>query len=258
MVLSLSKSKENYMLSVPRDLYVQIPGEGRAKINEAFQDGERSGFNEEGYTEGGVGLLQKTITEKLGLEIHNYALVDYAAVREIVDALGGITVTIDSSDERGIYDANFQPHEGGPLELSNGQHTIDGQTALRLTRARGATSKSYGFPQSDLNRTQNQQQVLAAIKNELNWKLVLDPRKNSKIFTALGNNIETDVEISEVIPIYRMFIKTPDSQMKSVVLNDFNGKNLLKSYRTPSGQSALIPAAGINDYSEIQEALSSL
>lgn len=258
MVLSLSKDKENYMLSIPRDLYVQIPGEGRAKINEAYQDGERSSFSEEGYFDGGVGLLQKTITEKMGLEIHNYALVDYAAVREIVDALDGITVNINSPDERGIYDANFQPIEGGPLELTNGEHHIDGQTALRLTRARGATNKSYGFPQSDFNRTQNQQQVLSAIKNEMNWKLVLDPRKNGKIFSALGNNVQTNVAIEEVIPMYRMFIKTPDSQIKSVVLNDIGGKNLLKGYRTSSGQSALIPASGINNYEDIQAAIRAL
>lgn len=258
MVLSLSKDKENYMLSIPRDLYIQIPGEGRAKINEAYQDGERSSFSEPGYPDGGVGLLQKTITEKMGLEIHNYVIIDYAAVRDIVDALGGITVTIESSDERGIYDPNFQPHEGGPLELSNGPHTIDGQTALRLTRARGATYGSYGFPQSDFNRTQNQQKVLSAIKNELDWKLMLDPRKNSKIFSALGENLETDVALSEVIPLYRMFVKTPNDQMKSVVLNDINGKNLLRGYRTPYGQSALIPAAGINNYEDIQAALDSL
>lgn len=258
MVLSLSKDKENYMLSIPRDLYVEIPGQGRSKINEAYQDGERSGFNEEGYPDGGVGLLEKTISEKFGMEIHNYVIIDYAAVRGIVDALGGITVNIQSSDERGIYDPNFQPHEGGPLELTNGQHKIDGETALRLTRARGATSGSYGFPQSDFNRTQNQQLVLSAIKAELDWKLVLDPRKNDKIFTALGENLETDVALSEVIPLYRMFIKTPQEQMKSVVLNDINGQNLLRSYRTPYGQSALVPAAGINNYSEIQAAIESL
>lgn len=258
MVLSLSKDKENYMLSIPRDLYVTIPGEGRAKINEAYQDGERSGFSEEGYPNGGVGLLQKTISEKFGMEIHNYAIIDYGAVRGIVDALGGITVNIQSPDERGIYDPNFQPHEGGPLELTNGEHTIDGETALRLTRARGATAGSYGFPQSDFNRTQNQQLVLAAIKSELDWKLVLDPRKNSKIFSALGDNVETDVALSEVIPLYRMFAKTPDTQMRSVVLNDINGQNLLRGYRTPYGQSALIPAAGINNYSDIQAAIDSL
>lgn len=259
MVLSLDKDKKSgYMLSIPRDLYVNIPGEGRAKINEAFQDGERSNFNEPNYPAGGIGLLEKTITERLGIEIHNYAIINYTAVREIVDALGGITVNIHSPDPRGIYDPNFQPVEGGPLKLENGPQKIDGQTALRLTRARGATYGSYGFPQSDINRTQNQQLVLAAIKNELNWKLMLDPRKNGKIFEAVGNNIQTDVKISEVIPLYRLFSNVPESSLKSVSLAKINDEILLRSYTTPSGQSALIPVAGINNYEDIQAAIKNL
>ncbi len=256
MILSMNKDKKSgYMLSVPRDLYVMIPGHGRAKINEAYQDGERAGFAEEGYSPGGIGLLEKVIAENFGITIHNYALIDYATVRGVVDALGGVAVTIDSPDERGIYDPNFQPEEGGPLELSNGQHTIDGQTALRLTRARGATYGSYGFPQSDFNRTQNQQQVLAAIKNELNWTLVLDPRTNGKIFSAVGDNVKTDIKLSEVIPLYRMFTSIPSDKLQSVSLHDIDKKNLLRGYQTPSGQSAVIPVAGISNYDDIQAAI---
>lgn len=259
MILSLNKDKKSgYMLSVPRDLYVTIPGEGRAKINEAYQDGERSSFNEAGYTPGGIGLLEKTIHQSLGVEIHNYALIDYAAVREIVDALGGITVNIQSPDERGIYDPNFQPQEGGPLQLSNGPQKIDGQTALRLTRARGATYGSYGFPQSDFNRTQNQQLVLTAIKSELDWKLVLDPRTNGKIFSAIGDNVQTDVKLSEVIPLYRMFTSVPSDQLQSIGLNKINDKELLRGYRTPYGQSALVPIAGIKNFEDIQAAIQQL
>jgi len=259
MVLSLNKDKKSgYMLSIPRDLYVDIPGEGYAKINEAYQDGQRSNFNEPGLPEGGMGLLEKTVTQVTGLEIHNYALIDYAAVREIVDALGGVTVNIQSPDPRGIYDPNFQPQEGGPLQLANGPQKIDGQTALRLTRARGATYGSYGFPESDFNRTQNQQLVLNAIKAELNWKLVLDPRTNGKIFNAVGNNIETDVKLSEVIPLYRMFTSVPSDQLKSVTLNNINNNNMLTGYRTRYGQAALVPVAGIDNYEDIQAAIKNL
>lgn len=259
MILSLDKDKKTgYMLSIPRDLYVDIPGEGYAKINEAFQDGERSSFNEAGLPSGGIGLLEKTVTQVTGVEIHNYALINYTAVREVVDALGGITVNIQSPDPRGIYDPNFQPQEGGPLKLPNGPQKIDGQEALRLTRARGATYGSYGFPQSDFNRTQNQQLVLNAIKAELNWKLVLDPRTNGKIFAAVGNNIQTDVKLSEVIPLYRMFTSVPGDQLKSVTLNNINDVNLLRGYTTRSGQSALIPAAGIDNFEDIQATIKSL
>src|SRR5690606_41148422 len=77
------------------------------------------------------------------VEIHNYAIFDYAAVRDIVDALGGITVDIKSPDERGIYDPNFQPQEGGPLQLPNGPQKIDGQTALRLRSEERRVGKEF-------------------------------------------------------------------------------------------------------------------
>jgi len=253
MIISMDKDSESgYMLSVPRDLYVEIPNYGHAKINEAYQAGERQSFAEAGYPTGGMGLLEKVVSTNFGLTIDYYVLLDYSAVRDITDALGGITVTIDSTDPRGIYDPNFKPGEGGPLQLSNGQHEIDGQTALRLTRARGSTSGSYGFPQSDFNRTQNQQKVFAAIKNEINYKLILDPRLNKQFFDAVANNVHTDLEIKEVIPMLKLFMAVPVDGLRSVNLRDVDKVNYLSSYRTPSGQSALIPSAGIDDFSDIQ------
>lgn len=260
LVMSLHKDDpdRSYMLSVPRDLYVNIQDYGYAKINEAYQAGERRGFQEPGLPDGGMGLLRKTVSNTLGLELHYDALINYAAVREIVDALGGVTVTINSPDDRGLYDPNFQPHEGGPLKLANGKQRIDGETALKLTRARGATYGSYGFPQSDFNRTQNQQAVVAAILAELNWKLVLDPRTNGQIFTAAANNVQTDLPLSGLIPLYRLMLKSPADQLQSYTLRDLKGTNYLASYTTPRGQSALIPAAGIDNFDAIQTATAGL
>ena len=246
MILSLDKqTKTGYMLSVPRDLYVNIPGYGHAKINEAYQDG-------------GMSLLEKVISDSLGIQVQRYAIFDYAAVKQIVDALGGITVTIKSPDPRGIYDPNFKPQEGGPLKLANGLQKLDGQTALRLTRARGSTYGSYGFPQSDFNRTKDQQLVLTSIKSKLSWTLVLDPRTNGRIFTAIANNVKTDVDISEVLPLYRLFNSVPTSSLQTVALNNINGVNLLRGYTTPNGEAALIPTSGIDRFGQIQETLSQL
>ena len=260
LLLSLDQKDPSgtYMLSIPRDLYVNISNEyGYGKINEAYQAGERTAFSEAGYPNGGMGQLQQTISETLGITVHYNALINYAAVRNIVDALGGVTVTIQSDDERGLYDPNFQPNEGGPLRLPNGQQEIDGQTALRLTRARGAAG-GYGFGQSDFTRTKNQQLVVSAILNELNWTLVLDPRTNGKIFTAVANNVETDVTLNHLIPLYRLLTKTPTDAITSYTLRDINGTNYLSSYTTQSGQAALIPRSGIDNFNEIQSALDTL
>lgn len=259
MVVSLDKKrKSGYMLSVPRDLYVSIPNYGSAKINEAYQAGERQGFSEAGYPSGGVGLLEKVVSESFDIPIHYYIIINYGAVRELTDSLNGITVNIESPDPRGLYDPNFKPEEGGPLKLENGPQELDGQTALRLTRARGATFGSYGFPQSDFNRTQNQQKVFASIKSEISLPLLLDPRKNKPFFEAVANNVQTDLGLNEVIPMYRLFQSVPDSSLRQVNLRDVDGVNLLASFRTPSGQSALIPAAGISNFSQIQTALQKL
>lgn len=258
-VLSLNQATNTgYMLSIPRDLYVRIPDYGQAKINEAYQAGEAANFNEPGYAPGGPGLLQKIIDETFEIKIGYYTIINYAAVKSTVDALGGVTVNIQSSDPRGLYDPNFRPQEGGPLKLANGPQHLDGQTALNLTRARGATFGSYGFPQSDFNRTQHQQQVFAAIREKLSWELLLHPQKNGRIFDAVASNIQTNIKISEVIPLYRLLKQVPDSSLKPVNLREFNGVNLLASYTTPYGQSALIPAAGIHDYDQIQKAISTL
>lgn len=260
LVMSLDQEeKTGYMLSVPRDLYVDIPEYGSAKINEAYQAGERRNYQKTGYPDGGMGLLEEVIEENFGLQIHYYTLVDYTAVREIVDALGGITVDIESDDPRGLYDPSLDLDTGKALvNLKNGKNNLNGQQALGLTRARGAVYGSYGYALSDFTRTQNQQKVFQAIQNELTWRLVLDPRTNKEIFDAAADNLVTDVELSEVLSIYRLFTDVPNNKIKTYTLRDINDENLLTGYTTPFGQSALIPAAGLGDFSEIQEAVSRL
>lgn len=259
LIVSLDKEKKTgFMLSVPRDLYVEIPGYGSAKINEAHQAGEQLKFSEAGYEPGGVGLLSKVIKQSFDLDVHYSVTVSYNAVKDITNSLDGITVNIESTDPRGIYDPNFKPEEGGPLQLSNGSHEIDGQTALRLTRARGSTYGSYGFPRSDFDRTKNQQKVFAAIKTEISPKFVLDPRENKDFFNAVANNVQTDIGLREVLPLYLLMNSVPDPSMKQINLSDVDKKNYLASYGTRTGQSALIPAAGIRDFSEIQALLKSL
>jgi polyisoprenyl-teichoic acid--peptidoglycan teichoic acid transferase len=246
ILLSMSTaSKTGYMLSIPRDLYVKIPGNGYAKINETYNDG-------------GLPLLEQVVTSAFQIPIDYYALINYASVRDTVSALGGISVNIASKDPRGLYDPNISPADGGPLKLSNGLQTLDGQTALNLTRARGDAYDSYGFAQADFDRTQHQRQVLTGIKDNLNWTLILNPRKNSRILNAAADNIKTDVQASEARPLFGLFNSIPSASLQSLSLREFNGHNYLTSYTTAYGQSALIPAAGLSDYSEIDAALAAL
>jgi LCP family protein required for cell wall assembly len=247
-ILLLSMNTRNhtgYMLSIPRDLYLKIPGFGFGKINEAYKDG-------------GMPLLEQIVQSDFGTEVDYYALINYSAVRDTVNALGGININIASPDPRGLYDTNISPVDGGPLKLANGPQKLDGQTALNLTRARGDAYGSYGFAQADFDRTQHQRQVLLAIKDKLNWKLVLNPLKNGKIFQAMGKNVKTDISLGETRSLFKTFNSIPSSSLQSISLRSIGGKNLLASYGTDSGQSALVPASGLENYLQIQAAVDQL
>jgi anionic cell wall polymer biosynthesis LytR-Cps2A-Psr (LCP) family protein len=171
--------------------------------------------------------------------------------------LHGITVTIKSTDPRGIYDPNFRPREGGPLKLKNGKQKIDGKTALRLTRARGETYGSYGLALSDFDRTKNQRAVIKGIKDKINTKLLIDPHRNKPLLDAIANNIKTDLKLNNVLPLYRVWNSIPDKELKSVGLRN-SKKSLVTGYTTPTGQSALIPNGGVSDYSEIRALIKKL
>lgn len=248
ILLSMDGSHHTgFMLSIPRDLYVRIPGFGYGKINEAYRDG-------------GMPLLTSVVSQDFDTPIGYYALIDYAAVRQTVDALGGITVDIQSKDPRGLYDPNINKADGGPLKLANGKQVLDGQTALNLTRARGdpcgCGKFAYGFAQSDFDRTQHQRQVFTAIKDKLNWKLILNPLKNGRILQAAANNVRTDIKANEIRTIFSTFNGIPSSNLKSLSLRDLNGVNYLKS--THYSGDTLSPAAGLDDYSDIITALNGL
>lgn len=255
MILSIN-TKENtaFMMSVPRDLYVNVPDHGYAKINEAYQDGESSKFKESGYAEGGMGMLQKVVSQNFGLDFQYHALVNYGALRDAVNAVGGITVNVSSTDPRGLYDPSRDLITGKALvNLPNGPQKLDGHQALNLARARGNAYGSYGFARSDFDRTKHQQQILLALKEKASSAGTLsNPVKIGQLFDSLGNNVKTDMSLAEVKRLYEITKKIPSSDIASATLNDGKEIELLQSYRTRTGQSALVPKAGVDDYSAIQ------
>ena len=255
LILSVdTKNNTATMLSVPRDLWVQIPDQGHAKINYAYVAGQQNKFSESGFPNGGMGELEKIINTDFGLPIDYYALVNYNALRQAVDAVGGIDIVVQSPDKRGLYDPNIDYSTHGPLvKLSNGPHHLNGEQALDLARARGDSDYSYGFPQSDFNRTEHQRQMLVALKSKtVSAGVLANPAKLSSLADAIGGNVKTDMNLSEVRRLYDLIKPIDPNSIASLGLNDAGGKNLLSSYQSPDGQSALVPAAGIDEFSDIQ------
>lgn len=256
MLLSIdTKNNKAFMLSIPRDLWVDIGDNGHQKINAAYPDGEDSDFSADGYPSGGMGQLEQVIEEDFGLSINYYALVNYTAFRDAVNAVGGIDITIASDNPYGIYDASIQDGtRNQPLvKLSNGVHHLNGIQALNLARARGDAYGSYGFAGSDFDRTMHQRQMLVALKTKaVSAGVITNPAKLTSLSNAIGNNVKTDMNISEFRRLYDLTKSIDGGALQSLSLNDVNGKNLLMSYAAPGGQSALAPAAGVDDFDDIQ------
>ncbi|HEY8999239.1 MAG TPA: LCP family protein [Candidatus Saccharimonadales bacterium] len=264
MVLSIDTHTDTaFMLSIPRDTWVQLPDNGGSlagthqKINAA---NTLTKFSAPGYPSGGMGALEYVINQNFGIPIDYYSLVNYTAFEDLVDALGGITVNIQSSDPRGLYDP--QPFPGSKaFKLANGVQTLNGIEALDLARARGDAYGSYGFPQSDFDRTEHQRWMVMAIKDKASSASVIaNPFKVADLIDAVGSNVTTDLKLNEVETLYTLTKKLNDNNITSVNINTLNGANttLLANYRSPTGQDALIPAAGLDDFSDIQHAIQKL
>ncbi len=255
MLMSIdTKHNKAFLLSLPRDLWVHIPADGHQKINNAYVVGQDEDYRANGYPSGGMGLLTQIVSQNLGIKINYYALIDYKALEQSVDAVGGINLTIKSSDPRGLYDPNIDWATKGPLvKLTNGPHLLNGHQALDLARARGDSYRSYGFAASDFDRTEHQRQMVVALKTKaVSAGVLANPAKLSSLSDAIGNNVKTDFKLPEVRRLYELTKKIDSNSIQSLSLDKANGKNLLVSYSTPQGQSALIPAKGIDNFSDIQ------
>jgi LCP family protein required for cell wall assembly len=254
-ILLLSIDTQNhtaFLLSVPRDLWVDIPGFGWQKINAA---NDNMGTNFPGYPQNGMGQLEHIVTTDLGIPIDYYALSDYGAFKDAVDAVGGVTVNIQSPDPRGLYDPNVK------LKLPNGTASLNGQQALNLARARGDGYGSYGFPSSDFDRTEHQRQIFTAIVQKAQTLgFISNPVKISDLFNAFGNNVQTDLSLQNVLRLVQVTKGINLSKIKSfsycsTLTVGSNGCNtpVLTDYTDPSsGQEALIPKAGIGNYDQLQ------
>jgi len=252
MVLSVNtRNNTALMLSIPRDLWVNVPGYGHSKINAA-------------YPNGGMNKLQTVVQNNLGMTIDYQALVDYGAFRDLVNAVGGITITVNSDDPRGIYDPSLDYTTRNCCALAkypNGPVNLNGKQALNLGRARGDAYGSYGYAQSDFTRTMYQRKMAIAIKDKASQSSVIaNPFKVANLVDAVGKNVKTNLQVDEMETLYTYMKKIDDNKIDSYNINTLMGKNttMLTNYTTPDGQSALIPAAGLDDFEDIQKQITKI
>ena len=245
MVLSVhQETKEAATISIPRDLWVEYSmpcSSGQGKINATYACALSINNNDETLASMD---FAKQVGKVVGLDIQYFAKVNYSFVRQTVDALGGVEVTIDSRDPRGIYDTNTG------IKLPNGANYINGEQALNLSRARGAAG-GYGLEQSNFDREKNQQAVLRAIQEKaLSSGALTNPLTALNLIDSLSANILTNVESAELRTIIDVAAGVQPDAIVSLPLN--SKENPLVSTGSYSGQSIVRPVKGLFDYSDIQ------
>jgi len=222
------------LISIPRDLYVEMPHHDfKNKINEVYVHG----IEDENWKRG-LKYSKEAVADVTGLDIHYAISVDFKAFKEIINTLGGVTITLDKPfSERNQF-------AEGVIELPAGKQVIDGDTALLFVRAR--------FSTSDFDRAKRQQQVLLAIKEKAFGLGVLsNPSKIISILDSLGNHVKTDAELWEMKELVLLMQKINTTDVKRKVF-DTSENGLLYASRDEGGSYILLPEG--DDFGKVREA----
>jgi len=162
-LLHISGDRQNvFLMSIPRDSYVEIPGRGKAKINAA-------------YSWGGAALAVETMELLLDVPMDNTVLIDFEGFKNVIDALGGVTVV------------NREASSSHGLDFPKGEITLSGEEALWFVRERKNLSDG------DFGRATRQRDVIKAVLGKLASGGVLsDPGRFRESVTELGKNFTVD------------------------------------------------------------------
>jgi len=193
------------IISIPRDLWVNIPGYGPGRINQADFEGELMK-----YEGGGPKLAQKVILDTLGIPTQHWVRLKLDALPSLVDALGGVTVTLDCPLHELTPDP-AAPNSGRYVhfDLPAGEVFMDGATAAKFAR--------YRYASNDFARAARQQQLIWAIK-ERALELNAIPRI-PQLWNALSKTFSTDLTVLDVIRLARVGATLRPSQIHGVVFS---------------------------------------
>ena len=225
MVISIDpQSKSAGLLSIPRDLWVEIPGVGMERINTAHVYGD---LNQ--VPGGGPSLAKKTVQYNLGEPIHYYVRANFTAFQQVVDLIGGVDIYV----EREINDPFYPDMNYGydPLRISAGWQHMDGTLALKYARTRHGGS--------DFERMQRQQQVLLAVRDQVT-NLGLLPRllpRASEIAKTMGNSAQTDLTLDQIVRLAQLGGEIDRTRIRSASIDG----SMTTGWTTPQGAIVLVP-----------------
>ena len=215
------------MLSIPRDLWVNISGFGYGRINEAY-------FNGEVYAlpGGGPELARQTVQALIGVPIHYYTVIDFDAFVRFIDEIGGITVQPQdyvTVERRGGANRNvLQPGH---------TYTLDGELTLAYIRDRNT-------PGADVDRAHRQQEAILAVRSRL-LKTSSLPQMIAKapaLYQEIASGIHTDMDLQQILQLGVLALQIDKDDIKKGVI----GYDMTVATTTAGGAEVLEPI-----YSEI-------
>ncbi len=206
------------VLSIPRDLVVDIPGFGRDRVNSAYVYGEL-------YTKaGGMETLKATILRNFQVPIDHYAVIDFSCFRGIVDGVGGVAVDVPTH----LIDRAYPTDDYGykTVEFFPGWQVLDGERALEYARTRHADN--------DFNRMRRQQQIILALRERLLRPAALTAVP-SIIRACWGSR--SDLSVADIIALGMAARQIDVQHINTVVLDE----RVARPFVTAQGADVLLP-----------------
>jgi len=248
MVMSIDPvNKKAVLLSVPRDLWVNVPSYNAMKINAVYEVGKYnyehkidSTNNNTQAVEAGFAMADKQVETVLGIPIHYNMLVNFAAFRQAIDTVGGVNISVPTQ----LYDPTMAwENHGNPVLAAAGPQQMSGTQALLYVRSRETSS--------DFARSQRQRAMLLALKDKvLSAGTLSNPLKISQLMSAFGNNMVTDFSLSDANRAYQIMKDISNTNVQSMDL--VTPPNALVTTGNINGVSIDVPKAGQFNYTAIQ------
>ena len=212
------------ILSIPRDLWVPIPGYSENRINTAHYTGDLNKF-----PGGGPALAIKTVQYNLGIPIHYYVRVNFSGFVNAIDTIGGIDIHVEKEIDDPLYPDGAYGYD--PLYIQVGLQHMDGELALKYARTRHGGS--------DFNRLRRQQQVIMAVRDKV-LRLEMLPQlllKLPQLLKTVGDSVQTDLQLDEMRNLVQLASKINDEQIKAASIDS----SMTEPTTRHNGAQVLIP-----------------
>jgi len=222
MLISIDPiTRKGAMLSIPRDLWVEIPGFGHERINTAYPSGENNRL-----PGGGPELAMRTVESVVGVPIQYYAVIEFSAFERMIDEIGGIDVTVA---ER----MKISPIGRTSIWLEAKPTHLDGPQALAYARIRKVTGDDFG-------RAQRQQQVAFAVLDRVvgfNMVPTLITRAPA-LWAELKSGVRTNMTLEQLISLGWMAVQIPKDDIERGVIGP---PKMVGFHTLPNGQQVIRP-----------------